>query len=484
MPNIRHQIASLLLRARRSGLRPPASMRWLAHKLMQSLLPAQSPVDPWTTTLVGARPLGPMPAALAASASPMPPQAGAGCARRVKCLIVTGILDAGGHDEVVAFLARHLPRFGIDTVVGYTGGIAAGSMIGGRVPRLLAAEGIEIAEVREEDAELLLEKWRPDVISAHVPPACWLRAARRYGVPFIETLHGMHGLYGAGRAAEESRSEQVWGFVAVSELVRRQYLAMNPRLAEHRITTVPNSVDLERMRLPSRASARRWLNLDTNDFLFVSHSRLALQKNSYSLVDAFGEFAAMNPRVHLLLAGRCDDTAYARQVRELRDSLPCGDRIHLRDHVGWPGAILAAADAFVLASFFEGWSLASMEALCAGLPVIMSDVGGAREQVGEARRGILIDNPLGDPLAVDWERIRTVLYTPQVNRRQLLDAFEDIYEDRADWSDRRESLRRESLERFHPDSSLAGHARLLRRAAEEGHGLRLDGGLAELGQVR
>ncbi|WP_052731906.1 glycosyltransferase family 4 protein [Devosia geojensis] len=484
MPKMRHQIASLLLRARRSGLRPPESMRWVAHKLMQSLLSAQSPVDPWTTTLVGGQPLGPMPAALAVPASPIAPQTGAGCARRVKCLIVTGILDAGGSDEVVAFLARHLPHFGIDTMVGHTGAIVAGSTTGGRVPRLLASEGIEVAEVREEDAELLLEKWRPDVISAHVPPPCWLRAARRRGVPFIETLHGMHGLYGAGRTAEESRSEHVWGFVAVSNLVRRQYLEMNPRLAGDRISTVPNSVDLDRMRLPSRASARRWLNLSNNDFLFVSHSRLALQKNSYALVDAFGEFAAINPRVHLLLAGRCDDVAYARQVLDLRDSLPCGDRIHLRDHVGWPGAILAAADAFVLASFFEGWSLASMEALCAGLPVIMSDVGGAREQIGEARRGILIDNPLGNPMAVDWDRIRSVLYTPQANRRQLLDAFEDIYEDRADWSDRRESLRRESLERFHPDSSLAGHARLLRCAAEESHGLRSNKGLVDLGQGR
>ena len=387
--------------------------------------------------------------------------------RRMRCLIVTGILDAGGHDEVVAFLARHLPRFGIDTMVGYTGGIAAGSMSGGRVPRLLADEGIDIAEVREDDAESLLEIWRPDVISAHVPPPCWLRAARRYGIPFVETLHGMHGLYDANRAAEISRSAHVWGFIAVSELVRRQYLQMNPRFDEGRIATVPNGIDPQRMRLPDRAAARRWLNLREDDFLFLSHSRLALQKNSYGLVDAFGEFAAANPRVHLLLAGRCDDVAYARQVRELRDSLPCRDRIHLRDHVGWPGALLAAADAFVLAGFFEGWPLASMEALCAGLPAIMSDVGGAREQVGDGQRGILIGNPLGDPRAVDWKKIRNVLYTPQVNRRELLDALAEIYNGRADWTVRRESLRQESLERFHPDSSLAGHAALLRRAVEE-----------------
>ena len=48
-----------------------------------------------------------------------------------------------------------------------------------------------------------------------------------------------------------------------------------------------------------------------------------------------------------------------------------------------PPHLLAAADGFVLDSFFEGWSLASMEALFAGVPMVLSEVGGAREQIGD-----------------------------------------------------------------------------------------------------
>ena len=60
--------------------------------------------------------------------------------------------------------------------------------------------------------------------------------------------------------------------------------------------------------------------------------------------------------------------------------------------------LLAGADAFALEFFFEGWSLASVEALFAGLPVVLIKVGWAREQVGDdQRRGLVVSNPLGDP---------------------------------------------------------------------------------------
>jgi hypothetical protein len=78
----------------------------------------------------------------------------------------------------------------------------------------------------------------------------------------------------------------------------------------------------------------------------------------------------------------------------------------------------------VLNSFFEGWSLASMEALCAGVPVVGSDVVGAREQLGTDRsRGYLIRNPLGDPLDVNWTAIEAVAYARQTNREELTEAM-------------------------------------------------------------
>ena len=106
------------------------------------------------------------------------------------------------------------------------------------------------------------------------------------------------------------------------------------------------------------------------------------------------------PETRLLCAGDVVDPSYFEQVRQLRDGLPCAGQIRLCGPCPDVSAVLAAADAFVLDSFFEGWSMASMEAIFTGLPAILSEVGGAREQVGEnGRRGLMVENPLGDPEA-------------------------------------------------------------------------------------
>lgn len=62
-----------------------------------------------------------------------------------------------------------------------------------------------------------------------------------------------------------------------------------------------------------------------------------------------------------------------------------------------------------------------------GLPVVLSDVGMAREQIGDdPRRGYLVANPLGDPLCVDWESMGAACYRPQVNRDEFATAMEHL----------------------------------------------------------
>jgi glycosyltransferase involved in cell wall biosynthesis len=428
-----------------------------------------APVAGWDTTLVGGLPLAAPPAASGepaiAAASPLPPHPSD--APRLRCLVVAGVLDVGGEDEVVAFLGRRLPEHGLDTWVLHTGtSVGAPGDASGRLPAALRSEGVRVVEVTEQSARRLIEEVRPDVISAHGAPEWWLDLAADLDVPYVSTLHGMHSFFGADWEREAARSARVYRIIAVSELVRRQYLAGNRAIDPAHVITVPNSVDQLRLPRLDRDRCRAWLNLVEDEFLFVSLARHTLQKNTYGLVSAFADVAAEHPGAHLLIAGRPDDPSYAQQVQRLADGLACRDRIHLRDHAPWPGALLTAADGFVLDSFFEGWSLASMEALAAGLPVVLSDVGGAREQVGEdGERGYLVDNPIGDPLAVDWSSIRAALFAAQPNRAQLAAAMSAMIGARDHWRARREDLRRESAVRFHPDRALSGHAAVLRDAA-------------------
>ena len=368
---------------------------------------------------------------------------------------------------MVVTLARRLPEFGILTAVldvrarpsgdgrpsGYLGGV-------------LSRSGVEVYETDQAGAPDWISRWHPDVISAHGPlPECVLDAASRLGVPYTETLHGMHDLFGADWQAEAARAAKMSAIVSVSELVRLQYLAGNPGFPAARIVTIPNGVDAERRRIGDRAAARERLGL-RGEYLFVSLARHCLQKNTYGLLTAFGDLAQHHPEAHLVVAGKVVDSRYSRRVLRLRESLPCRDRIHLRSHLADPASLLAAADGFVLNSFFEGWPLASMEALFAGLPVVISDVGGAREQMGsDPAHGHLVGNPVGDALRVDWESMRMARYRRQANRDELVTAMRQLVEHRQHYLHDRAGLAAESAARFSADTCLARHAAALRAVA-------------------
>ncbi|WP_245286750.1 glycosyltransferase family 4 protein [Bradyrhizobium sp. ARR65] len=382
----------------------------------------------------------------------------------LRCLIVTAVLDAGGIDEFVAFLARQLPTWGVDITVMCASSQAVPARIG-RLATALAREGISVIGVLPEEGRKWLALNRPDVISAHSAPEWILEAAVALSIPVVETLHGIPTPIGTDWRNELTRSRHIASMVAVSDLVRRQYLRGNPRFPDTEIVTIPNAFNASHRPVINRGEARGWLGLN-DEFLFISLARQVSQKNAYGLVAAFADVARAMPRAHLLIAGRPDDLSYAEQVRLLRDKLPERNRIHLRDNLSDPSPLLAAADAFVLNSFVEGWPLASMEALCAGLPVIMSEVGGSREQVGsDGQRGYVVPNPLGDPETVTWESIGRERFRLHANKSALVAAMKTVISESERWTAVRSRLARESRTRFSVQRCAEQHMIVLRRVA-------------------
>ena len=84
---------------------------------------------------------------------------------------------------------------------------------------------------------------------------------------------------------------------------------------------------------------------------------------------------------------------------EIRRKKLC-DELHLNDRVTFCGYVqdvaefLNDADVFLITSLWEGFGLAAVEAMNAGLPIIASDVAGLREIVGDGGQcGFLVDPP-------------------------------------------------------------------------------------------
>lgn len=370
---------------------------------------------------------------------------------RLRCLLVTGRLGTGGIEEMVALLANGLPHHGVEVTV-----VCFGT---GAVAERLRREGVEVIDAGDRGGGVreLFTELRPDVVSAHHAPDAAIAAAAALGVPVVATLHLSMFPPGGRRDARMDR------LVAVSELARDRYLAAHPDQPRDRIVVVPNGIDLLRLRLQERASARARLGL-RDEFLLLSLARHHPQKNQFGLLAAFDAFARERPDAHLLVAGNVDDRVYLAQVEDLRRRLPTGDRIHLRANGSDPGALLSAADAFVLDSFFEGHPLAPMEAVYAGLPLVCAEVAGTPEQVGRhGERGILVPNPSGDARTIDDREVRRLTYrTRQANTDELVAALGSVHRDRGAWQVRRGSQHAQARRLFASDRCVAAHAAQLR----------------------
>ena len=80
------------------------------------------------------------------------------------------------------------------------------------------------------------------------------------------------------------------------------------------------------------------------------------------------------------------------------DALGLRDRVRISGFVQDVRPLVAACDAMAITSTTETFSMAALEAMALGKPMLMTDVGGAGEQVCHGHSGLLV--PVGDVEAV------------------------------------------------------------------------------------
>lgn len=173
---------------------------------------------------------------------------------------------------------------------------------------------------------------------------------------------------------------------------------------------IRNGVDAAQVRsmLGNRDAERRELGLDGCVVAFAG--RMARIKGYFDLLSAVRKARDAGSDVRLLTTGRIREEERrdsAQLVRELGIDpfvVDLGDR---EDHLRF----LAAADVFVLPSYKEGLPISLLEAMAAGLPSIVSNVGGIPELIEDGREGFLISAGDIDALA---DRIRRLSERPDL----------------------------------------------------------------------
>lgn len=137
------------------------------------------------------------------------------------------------------------------------------------------------------------------------------------------------------------------------------------------VVLIPNGVDIPDLASDASGQGERVGNDQRNVLLFLS--RIHPKKGLINLLRGWSQVASEAKDWRLVLAGP-DEVGHIREIKRLMDHLGVTESV---EYVGpqygsGKDAWLRQADAFVLPSFSEGFSIAVLEAMAYGLPVLMS----------------------------------------------------------------------------------------------------------------
>lgn len=261
-----------------------------------------------------------------------------------------------------------------------------------RFRRLLKDEHVDLIHAHEFDA---------NVQGAFV--------AAISGIPLVATVHGKHYFWEKLRRRLAYRwVSRRATMVAVSEDLK-QFIVEKVGVCSERITVLYNGVDVPPP--PRKAdidACRKELRLPEEDQIVGVVGNLYPVKGHQYLIEGIPEVLKKCPNTSFIFAGR------GQLETELKDQvfrLGLDKRVHflgLRQDIP---RILALLDVFVLPSLSEGLSMAILEAMMAGKPVIATRVGGNPEIVLDGETGFLVPPKDSQALAA---RLTTLL----ANREQ------------------------------------------------------------------
>lgn len=209
--------------------------------------------------------------------------------------------------------------------------------------------------------------------------------SRRYGVPLLATIHATE--YGRNRGLHSSiqraidRQERMFMSDADRVIVCSQ--AMHSELnqvfgvSSDKIDVIPNGVDVSSL-VSATASSPSYLPRHGHVVAFLG--RFVREKGVELLMEAAGVILQRRADVYFVFAGR---GPLSDRLKAMAVELNIADRVLFPGFVDDSGrnALLARASLAAFPSLYEPFGIVALEAMGAGVPVIVSDTGGLAEIV-------------------------------------------------------------------------------------------------------
>jgi len=300
----------------------------------------------------------------------------------------------------------------------------------------------------------LLHRGRFDIVDVHGSQDTWVTAVARL-LPGVPKGHARARLvltrHNTKRVRTNAANRALYGravdhLILVDESVRKQYAEfLNDRTIDPaRISVIPSAYRTDLFHegvdgAPVRAS----LGLGEQDTLIGVAGRLVRDKGHTHLFQAVERLRAQYPRIALALAGAGPLEMELKEEARTRGLETVAHFLGFRSDIA---AVEAAFDIAVLPSVgCDASSAAIKESMALGVPIVASDIGGARSIIRDGETGLVV--PPGDGAALE-RALRALMADPARARAMA---------ERA----RQEVSTRYSIDRL-ADSTLAAYEKALK----------------------
>jgi glycosyltransferase involved in cell wall biosynthesis len=359
-----------------------------------------------------------------------------------RILIVSTGLNRGGAETQVFYLAKGLRARGweAEVVSLLTDGTMTQQFREVEIPihQLGMHRGIPdpraILNLRK-----IIRTFRPDVLHTHMVHSNLLGRVTRLFAHVPVVISTAHSITEGARWRELAYriTDPLADLTTiVSNAAAERYIRVGA-VPARKLKTVPNGVELEAFKPNAeyRATLRAELGVD-DQFVWLAVGRLDTPKDYPNLLTAFSRLASR--RHVLLIAGE----GHLRESTErLATELGISEQIRFLGIRKDVPRLMAAADAYVMSSAWEGLPMVLLEAAASALPIVTTAVGGTDEIVQDGVSGFLAPAKNSEALAAAMQRMELLPVESRVSMgaagrdhvsqhyglSAVVDQWEDIY---------------------------------------------------------
>lgn len=291
----------------------------------------------------------------------------------MKLLSIIGSADIGGAEINVEHIVRYLDA---DHIVV---SLAEGPMVDRWLSHGATVEVIPTADKfpikAKPELEALIRETRPDVIHTHTAKAHLLAAISRLSAPSVMTIHGSHKQFASSRRipaawyrwADQWSARKVSRIIAVCEADRRAFAEAG--FSSSKLVLVPNGI-------PDPGVYKDGGKCLDGPATIAWIGRSSPEKRPELMLEIARHIATHPALEKIRIVGPGEELA--GRAREISAKIQVDPVLHPLTSL-WEESLLS-----INTSASEGASLAVLEALASGIPVIASAVGGNPEILANA----------------------------------------------------------------------------------------------------